>query len=217
MNYRTIAVGDDISLISQVEEMFREGDYGEVRAFVSNPPPENSLQDLQQRLISDGVTLTGPVVYDPDIKAIVIPFQKRMPALQMIGLSIGALILIGSMIFAWEIAQAASGNGLAAIWIVIGIVGFIIFIKSAEGKAVIKAGYGAAKHVGKVYTERRLLIDRPTRTDISKAVNQYHQDEAMKSAQGGVNYAGQAGSSVEERKRLMPSYGKVEDRYDQEQ
>ena len=210
MNYRTIAVGDDISLISQVEEMFREGDYGEVRAFVSNPPPENSLQDLQQRLISDGVTLTGPVVYDPDIKAIVIPFQKRMPALQLIGLSLGAMLVIGAMIFAWEIAQAASGNGLAAIWIVIGLVGFIIFIKSAEGKAVIKAGYGAAKHVGKVYTERRMFIDRPTRTDISKAVDQYHKDEAMKSASGGLNYSGKAGSSVE-------SYGKVEDRYvDQE-
>jgi len=210
MNYRTIAVGDDISLINQVEEMFREGDYGEVRAFVSSQPSQDTLQNLTQQLTSDGVTLTGPVVYDPDIKAIVVPFQKRMPALQIIGLSLGALILIGAMIFAWEIAQAASGNGLAAIWIVIGLVGFIIFIKSAEGKAVVKAGYGAAKHVGKVYTERRMFIDRPTRTDISKAVDQYHKDEAMKSASGGLNYSGKAGSSVE-------SYGKVEDRYDQEQ
>jgi hypothetical protein len=210
MNYRTIAVGDDISLINQVEEMFREGDYGEVRAFVSSQPSQDTLQNLTQQLTSDGVTLTGPIVYDPDIKAIVVPFQKRMPALQIIGLSLGALILIGAMIFAWEIAQAASGNGLAAIWIVIGLVGFIIFIKSAEGKAVVKAGYGAAKHVGKVYTERRMFIDRPTRTDISKAVDQYHKDEAMKSASGGLNYSGKAGSSVE-------SYGKVEDRYDQEQ
>jgi hypothetical protein len=210
MNYRTIAVGDDISLINQVEEMFREGDYGEVRAFVSSQPSQDTLQNLTQQLTSDGVTLTGPVVYDPDIKAIVVPFQKRMPALQLIGLSLGAMLVIGAMIFAWEIAQAASGNGLAAIWIVIGLVGFIIFIKSAEGKAVIKAGYGAAKHVGKVYTERRMFIDRPTRTDISKAVDQYHKDEAMKSASGGLNYSGKAGSSVE-------SYGKVEDRYDQEQ
>ena len=210
MNYRTIAVGDDISLINQVEEMFREGDYGEVRAFVSSQPSQDTLQNLTQQLTSDGVTLTGPIVYDPDIKAIVVPFQKRMPALQLIGLSLGAMLVIGAMIFAWEIAQAASGNGLAAIWIVIGLVGFIIFIKSAEGKAVIKAGYGAAKHVGKVYTERRMFIDRPTRTDISKAVDQYHKDEAMKSASGGLNYSGKAGSSVE-------SYGKVEDRYDQEQ
>jgi hypothetical protein len=210
MNYRTIAVGDDISLINQVEEMFREGDYGEVRAFVSSQPSQDTLQNLTQQLTSDGVTLTGPVVYDPDIKAIVVPFQKRMPALQLIGLSLGAMLVIGAMIFAWEIAQAASGNGLAAIWIVIGLVGFIIFIKSAEGKAVVKAGYGAAKHVGKVYTERRMFIDRPTRTDISKAVDQYHKDEAMKSASGGLNYSGKAGSSVE-------SYGKVEDRYDQEQ
>ena len=210
MNYRTIAVGDDFSLINQVEEMFREGDYGEVRAFVSSQPSQDTLQNLTQQLTSDGVTLTGPVVYDPDIKAIVVPFQKRMPALQLIGLSLGAMLVIGAMIFAWEIAQAASGNGLAAIWIVIGLVGFIFFIKSAEGKAVIKAGYGAAKHVGKVYTERRMFIDRPTRTDISKAVDQYHKDEAMKSASGGLNYSGKAGSSVE-------SYGKVEDRYDQEQ
>jgi hypothetical protein len=210
MNYRTIAVGDDISLINQVEEMFREGDYGEVRAFVSSQPSQDTLQNLTQQLTSDGVTLTGPIVYDPDIKAIVVPFQKRMPALQLIGLSLGAMLVIGAMIFAWEIAQAASGNGLAAIWIVIGLVGFIIFIKSAEGKAVVKAGYGAAKHVGKVYTERRMFIDRPTRTDISKAVDQYHKDEAMKSASGGLNYSGKAGSSVE-------SYGKVEDRYDQEQ
>ena len=102
----------------------------------------------------------------------------------------------------------------AAGVLLIGLIGFIIFIKSAEGKAVVKAGYGAAKHVGKVYTERRMFIDRPTRTDISKAVDQYHKDEAMRSAQGGVNYSGKAGSSVE---RLSQSYGKVEDRFDQEQ
>ena len=46
MNYRTIAVGDDISLINQVEEMFREGDYGEVRAFVSSQPSQDTLQNL---------------------------------------------------------------------------------------------------------------------------------------------------------------------------
>lgn len=52
MNYRTIAVGDDISLINQVEEMFREGDYGEVRAFVSSQPSQDTLQNLTQQLLS---------------------------------------------------------------------------------------------------------------------------------------------------------------------
>lgn len=192
MNYITIAEGEDINALELCESMFLEGDYGEVRAFVTVPPPAGTIQDIEQQILSTGVTLTAPVKYNASTGAVVIRFRKMMPALQMIGLSLAALIVIGSAVFAWQIAQSVGGSPAAAIWIVLGVLGLVLFVKSAEGKAVVKAGYGAAKHVGKVYTERRMFIDKPVQQDIAGEVRKYHEAEAMRAARG-EPYRGTAG------------------------
>jgi hypothetical protein len=161
MNYTLIAEGDDISTIGQAEDMLKEYDYGEVRVFISPPPTLEALDAMEQQIIADGVTLTGPVVFDPDTGAVVIPFQKRMSPLQVIGLSVGSMVLIGSMIFAWQLTQSLGGGGLAGVWVILGILGLILFIKSSEGHAVAKAAYQTGRRVGEVYLARRAFLDKP--------------------------------------------------------
>jgi hypothetical protein len=158
-NYVVTAQGDDISTLVQTEEMLKEGEFGEVRAFVTAPPSEQTLANIQEDMVNKGVTLTGPIVYDAASGAVIVRFQKMMSPMETIGLSLGVLVVVGSMIFAWQLAQQIGGSGPAAIWILLGILGFILFIKSTEGKAVMK-GTGrvaekAAMTAIELYGERK--------------------------------------------------------------
>jgi hypothetical protein len=189
MNYQVIAEGEDLNALELCESMFVEGDHGEVRAFVTAVPPIATLQGIEQQIRATGVALTAPVRYDADSGAVLVRFQKFMPVLQVISQSLAALLVIGASVFAWQVAQAVGGGSAAGIWIVLGVLGFVLFVKSAEGKAFFREAAGAARHVGRVYTARRMFIDKPTQHEISEEVRRTIQEEAQRAARtGGAPY-----------------------------
>ncbi len=145
----------NLETLSQYESSLAEGARGEVRVYVSQDLEQQQLDDIENQLLTKGVVLTGHVVQDA--RTVIIPFQKAIAPLLIIGLIVGGLGLIGSTVLGWQIFSDPLGFKLLGIpWYVwgIGAVALMyLFFKSDTGKAAT----GTAITAGKLYITKGML------------------------------------------------------------
>ena len=160
-----IAEGYDIQDLAN--QTLQPGQSGQVIAYVNGIPSTGTLAQVQQSIQSQGVILNGPVVYDDTLGAVVINFRNNpasystdlgepvalaMPATSAISLGLGLLAVVGVLIMGWQLTSTLS-SGIGPIWVVLGLVGLVIFIKSREGHETIQAFNRAAEYTGKAAVE----------------------------------------------------------------
>lgn len=81
------------------EDLFGEGERGELHIQISRPVSEDILEGIEQRVLSEGVILTAPIMYDG--QNIVVAFEKGFLPLLPLALIIGGS-LFGSII-GWQL------------------------------------------------------------------------------------------------------------------
>lgn len=80
---------------AEAESKLNEGDSGRVLVYVTEPPTAESLETMQNELISRGVALTGPITYSEGV--VTVPFKKQLAPLLIIGaVLVGGGILLYS-------------------------------------------------------------------------------------------------------------------------
>jgi len=128
----------DLSSIANSESRFAEHDTGEVRIYLENNASQSTIDELQGMILSQGVVLTGPIVQDANM--IIIPFQKAIAPLLIIGGAIAAII-VG--ITGWQIFKmTTAGIPLWAIIVGGGALAYLLFNRPAKKAApfVIQTG-----------------------------------------------------------------------------
>ena len=64
-------LGQDLSSLPNYEVYYGDGDRGEVRFYVDRMLSEEKIQELQDRILNEGVTLTEPIEQNSDRKSVV--------------------------------------------------------------------------------------------------------------------------------------------------
>jgi len=95
-----IAQGENLNELPNNEDKFSEGDRGEVRFYLNESLSQPALQDLQDKLLERGVTLTEPIKQDARI--VVVRFEKRIAPL----LIIAGIVVVG--IVGWQLLKEAA-------------------------------------------------------------------------------------------------------------
>ena len=95
-----ISQGLELKELPEHEDKLREGDRGEVRLYLSESISQDSLQQLQDNILSQGVTLTEPIKQDARI--VVVRFEKRIAPL----LIIAGIVVVG--IVGWQLLKEAA-------------------------------------------------------------------------------------------------------------
>lgn len=174
-----IAQGNNITELPAYEDALRPGEKAYLTVQVDGIPSADDLSLITEQLAASGVLLTAPVTYDSQL-GLIIQFQKSsQPAPEQIGAwtfplgmspttaitaGLGILAAIGLFVFGWQLVKNTSNSGVLAIWILIGIVAFVMVIRSREGHAVAvgvgrmaeKGGTAAiARWSGRPYEPRR--------------------------------------------------------------
>ena len=117
-----IAQGSALSSLGSYENLFQEGDKGEVRIYLSNSLSEVQVANLNSSIVNAGVLLTHPI--EQVSRIIVIPFQKAFPPLAIIAAIIAS---IGAIILGWQLLRDTTrtlltiaiiaGGGLLLLWL----------------------------------------------------------------------------------------------------
>lgn len=116
-----IAEGFDLNDLAQYEGLLSEGDKGEVRIYLSQDLSLETVTQLQNNLLAQGVVLTAPLRQENRI--LIIPFQKAVFPLLPIVIVAGGII---SLVLGWQIFQEVTKIPTMA-WVVgLGIVGLLI-------------------------------------------------------------------------------------------
>ena len=173
MGYKLKAEGDNIDELQFAVGVLQPGEYGEVRIYVTVPPDENELANIQNQLLQSAVILTRPVWYDSSTGAIVIEFQESeggegtaaLPALPLIGIVAGTIVLVGGFIFFWKVSGAVIGSGgLSDLWVLVGIVWLIMILKSNAAKSTGRAASRKAGAITDKYIREKMFEGRPVET-----------------------------------------------------
>lgn len=135
MEYEIIAegVGTNAAALANAEAQLKEGDKAELRLYVENAPSPEALRAVESELIAQGIVLTENVAYDSGV--IVIRFLKTTTPPPPEGTSIGflpvgivvvgAIALIGVVVFAWQMAKQA-GSALSNPLLIFAAVALVI-------------------------------------------------------------------------------------------
>jgi hypothetical protein len=225
MKYSLKAEGQSIDELEEIK--LNPGEYGQLVLYLSSVPSEYELSLLHNQLIDSGIVLTSPVKYVPETGTVIIEFQEpksvgvagiaATPALYTIGGVLGAITLIGGFIFVWQVSSRVNTGGFSDLWIIAGIVGLVVFLRSSMVKKAGAAAGKAAKEVGKTYLDRKLFIDKDIRSERSDDILARYRSSAREAQRAGYRpeyeeletqssqYLGPAGSASGSEYPLAPS------------
>lgn len=96
------SLDSDLSVLENYESIYRENDKGELRLYTDSTLSQITLQELEDKITSEGVHLSGPITQDARI--IHIKFEKRIAPLAIIAIAIGVVIagILGWQLFKLE-------------------------------------------------------------------------------------------------------------------
>jgi len=141
MGMLLVAEGPTMTGVAEYETMYQEGDKGELRLYLNQELGQTLINEMEQKIRSQGVVLTSPIMQESRI--IVIRFQKAMIPLAIIGTAVTGLgaSLVGMQLFKIE----PLGIPIWA-WVVGGVALTYLIFRSGPGKAVVSAGKRYATH-----------------------------------------------------------------------
>ena len=144
-------LGQDLSLLPNYETYLSEGDRGEVRFYVDRQVSEEKIQELQDSLLSEGVTLTEPI--SQIARVLLIKFEKRLAPLAIIAIVVGGIIAAGAGLLGWQIWKTTQMGIPIWVWVVAGGALLYLIFTSKPAKEV----GGLAIQAGKVYVTKKAL------------------------------------------------------------
>ena len=102
MNVIAEGQGQELATLDRYEYLFAEGQKGELRLYLSEGISMDTISELEQVILSQGVVLTEPI--RQDARVVVIKFQKAIAPLIIIGLAVAAII--GAGLLGWQLFTA---------------------------------------------------------------------------------------------------------------
>ena len=144
-------LGQDLSSLPDYEAHYAEGDRGEVRFYVDRMLPEEKIQELQDRILNEGVVLTEPI--EQNSRIISIKFEKRLAPLAIIAIAVGVVVVAVGAVIGWQIFKTIQWGVSVWVWLV-GGAGLLYLIFTS--KPAKEAG-GLAIQAGKVYVTRKAI------------------------------------------------------------
>ena len=144
-------LGQDLSSLPNYETYYAEGDRGEVRFYVERQLSEETIQELQDRILNEGVVLTEPI--EQIARIISIKFEKRLAPLAIIAIVVGGIVVVVGGLLGWQIFKTVQMGVPLWVWFVVGgALAYLIF----TSKPAKEAG-GLAIKAGKVYITKKAL------------------------------------------------------------
>ena len=137
----------DITELVGIEQVFNEGDTGEMRVFVDGYLRDEEIAFLQYKIQSQGVVLTEPIFQDSGM--VVIRFRKQIAPLLIIG---GAVVAIIGSLLGWQIYRTTVAGVSLWVWAIIG--GALLYWAVTSEPA--KQAGGLAIQAGTVYVTKRI-------------------------------------------------------------
>ena len=135
---RTIDQAD----ILAAESVLNEGDKGQFVFYTDGVLTDGQVSRLTQEIISQGVILTGPITQESGI--IVVPFQKALAPLLIIGLAVGGVLLLGTGLIGWQVFRSVQQGVPLWVWAVgAGALLYLVFTSEpakTTGRFAVKAG-----------------------------------------------------------------------------
>ena len=143
-------LGQDLSSLPDYEVYYGEGDRGEVRFYVDRMLSEEKIQELQDRILNEGVVLTEPIQQNSRI--ISIKFEKRLAPLAIIAIVVGGIVAIGAGLLGWQIWKTTQMGVPLWVWLVGGGALLYLLLRKPVRKAA-----PLAIEAGKVYVTKKAL------------------------------------------------------------
>jgi len=143
-------LGQDLSSLPNYEVYYGEGDRGEVRFYVDRMLSEEKIQELQDRILNEGVVLTEPIQQNSRI--ISIKFEKRLAPLAIIAIVVGGIVAIGAGLLGWQIWKTTQMGVPLWVWLVGGGALLYLLLRKPVRKAA-----PLAIEAGKVYVTKKAL------------------------------------------------------------
>ena len=98
------SLAGDEERLESYENLFSEGDSGEIRLYLERNASEEELTNLQDTIISAGVRLREPVTQFARIVSV--KFEKRIWPLAIIAL---VVLGVGVVLLGWQLFKAVAG------------------------------------------------------------------------------------------------------------
>jgi len=99
-----VAEGTSLTDLSSLDSMFKEGETGVVRIFLTDDMSVGDIAELERQLVEEGVVLTAPIAQDA--RVLEIHFQKASFPLLIIAALVAGAALVG--IFGWQLFSGLS-------------------------------------------------------------------------------------------------------------
>ena len=132
-----VAEGLTLAELGSYEPLLAEGQQGEVRIYLDRILVLSEIQQIEDEILAQGVVLTDHIQSADGI--LVIPFQKMLAPLLIVGLVVSGILAVGTAIFGWQLLTNVQGIPIW-IWMVGGAaLLYLLFAKPAErvaGEAV---------------------------------------------------------------------------------
>ena len=122
-------LSNNISL-DRYETLYREGDTGELRAYLERPLYQEEIEDLQSSITGQGVTLTAPV--EQDARILMIKFRKAVAPLLIIGLAVTAIVAI----VGWQLFKSVTPGIPLWVWVITGMT--VAYVSTRKKKFMLE-------------------------------------------------------------------------------
>ena len=143
-------LGQDLSSLPNYEVYYGEGDRGEVRFYVDRMLSEEKIQELQDRILNEGVVLTEPIT---EVARIVsIKFEKRLAPLAIIAIAVGVVVVAVGAVIGWQIFKTIQWGVPVWVWLVGG--GALLYLLLRKP---VKKAAPLAIQAGKLYITKKAL------------------------------------------------------------
>ena len=143
-------LGQDLSSLPNYETYYAEGDRGEVRFYVERQLPMERIQELQDRILNEGVVLTEPI--EQASRVISIKFEKRLAPLVIIAIAVGIVVVAVSAVLGWQIFKSIQWGVPVWVWLVGG--GALLYLLLRKP---VKKVAPIAIEAGKLYITKKAL------------------------------------------------------------
>jgi hypothetical protein len=143
------------SNLGDYEYLLSEGESGEVRFYISEPLSQDTINQMQNDIISQGVVLTGPIIQD--VGTLIIPFRKELAPLLIIAAV--AIPIVGGLL-GWQIFSFSKLGVPVWVWGVAAVGLLLLFMGSETGKKAT----GMAISAGKMYITKGAFKNPRVRT-----------------------------------------------------
>jgi len=146
--------GSDLESLPEYEADYKEGDRGEIRLYLSEPIDTNTIRQIEDELLSQGVALTENIRQDAGILAI--RFRKSLAPLAIVAIVVGGLVVVAGILIGWQIFRLKYAGVPTWVIVVGAAAALYLILTSKPAKATGRAAVGAGKWAGKRYVEKKI-------------------------------------------------------------